>query len=211
MTRSRRGRCRAHRRGRRADRRGAPCATSTASSHAAHASSAPTLAARAVAARRGGTTRCSAVVNEVAKKIVSTRPSTPVAFRTSSDDAKASWAVVSASPRMPSRTVTVVMIDERMRVGHERGDDDHEREERDERLPGERDAAIDELDLEHALPHAPEEQSLQPSPQCGTRSCTSVLPVRTSVASLGQIGRYLAGAARSARSDSGVTVDAPGF
>ena len=35
-------------------------------------------------------TRCNAVVNELAKKIVSTRPSRPVACRTSSDDAKAS-------------------------------------------------------------------------------------------------------------------------
>ena len=35
-------------------------------------------------------TRCSAVVNEVAKKIVSTSPSTPVAVRMSSADANAS-------------------------------------------------------------------------------------------------------------------------
>ena len=52
-------------------------------------------------------------------------------------------------------------------LGHEGGDDDHQREERDERLPGERDAAIDELDLEHAFPHPPQEQSFQPSPQYG--------------------------------------------
>ena len=52
-------------------------------------------------------------------------------------------------------------------LGHEGGDDDHEREERDERLAGEGDAAIDELDLEHALPHPPEQQTLQPFPQYG--------------------------------------------
>jgi hypothetical protein len=54
--------------------------------------------------------------------------------------------------------------------GHEGGDDDHEREERDERLPRERDAAINELDLEHAFPHPPKEQPFQPSPQCGDTS-----------------------------------------
>ena len=41
----------------------------------------------------------------------------PVALRTSSDDAKASLAIASASPRRPSRAVTAVMIDERMRSG----------------------------------------------------------------------------------------------
>ena len=56
-------------------------------------------------------------MNEVAKKIVSTSPSSPVAFRMSSDDAKASLASASASPRMPSRAVTLVMIDDRMRSG----------------------------------------------------------------------------------------------
>ena len=56
------------------------------------------------------------------------------------------------------------MIDVRMSSGHEGGDDDHGREERDERLRGERDAAIDELDLEHALPHPPEQQPLEPGP-----------------------------------------------
>ena len=50
-------------------------------------------------------------------------------------------------------------------LGHERGDDDHQREERDERLSGQRDAAIDELDLEHALPHPPEQESLQTGPE----------------------------------------------
>ena len=52
-------------------------------------------------------------------------------------------------------------------LGREGGDDDHEREERDERLPGEGDAAIDELDLEHALPGTPQEQALQPTSQNG--------------------------------------------
>ena len=47
-------------------------------------------------------------------------------------------------------------------LGHEGGDDDHEREERDEGLPSERDAAVDELDLEHAFPHPTDEQPLQP-------------------------------------------------
>ena len=61
--------------------------------------------------------RCSAVVNEVAKKIVSTRPSTPVALRTSSEDANASRAIASASPRMPSLAVMVVRIADRMRWG----------------------------------------------------------------------------------------------
>jgi hypothetical protein len=51
--------------------------------------------------------------------------------------------------------------------GREGADDDHEREERDERLPRERDAAINELDLEHAFPHPPKEQPFQPSPKCG--------------------------------------------
>ena len=39
---------------------------------------------------------------------------------------------------------------------HERGDDDHEREEGHERLAGQRHAAVDELDFEHALPHLPQ-------------------------------------------------------
>ena len=106
-------------------------------------------------------------MNELAKKIVSRRPSRPVAFRMSSADAKAPLASSNASPRMPSRNVTALMIDERMRSGSEGGDDDHEREERDERLPREGDAAIDELDLEHALPDTPEEQALQPTSQNG--------------------------------------------
>jgi hypothetical protein len=49
-------------------------------------------------------------------------------------------------------------------LGHERGGDDHQREERDERLLGQRDAAIDELDLEHALPRPAQEQPLHPAP-----------------------------------------------
>ena len=61
--------------------------------------------------------RCRAVVNDVAKKIVSTRPSTPVAVRMSSDEANACRAVVSASPRMPNRAVTVTMIEARVRSG----------------------------------------------------------------------------------------------
>ena len=112
----RRARRRAHRRARRADRRGPPCTTAPAAGTPAHASRRPAPA-------RGGRrharryTRCSAVVNEVAKKIVSTRPSRPVAFRMSSADAKALLASSSASPRMPSRDVRAVMIDERMRSG----------------------------------------------------------------------------------------------
>ena len=50
-------------------------------------------------------------------------------------------------------------------VGHEGGHDHHERKERDKCLPCERHAAIHELDLEHAFPHTPEEQSFQPIPQ----------------------------------------------
>ena len=103
-------------------------------------------------------------MNEVAKKIVSTSPSTPVAVRMSSADAKASLVSRSASPRMPSRCVSVEMIDVADVLGDERGDDDHGREERDERLRREGDAAIDELDLEHALPHPPEQQALEPGP-----------------------------------------------
>ena len=49
-------------------------------------------------------------------------------------------------------------------LGREGGDDDHEREERDEGLPSERDAAVDELDLEQAFPHSPDEQPFQPCP-----------------------------------------------
>ena len=37
------------------------------------------------------------------------------------------------------------------RAWRERGHDDHERKERDERFAGQRDASIDELDLEHAV------------------------------------------------------------
>ena len=52
-------------------------------------------------------------------------------------------------------------------LGRKGGDDDHEREERDERLSGDRDAPIDELNLEHALPHTPQQQSFQSPPQYG--------------------------------------------
>ena len=44
------------------------------------------------------------------------------------------------------------------------GDHDNEGEERDECLPGQGDTAVDELDLEHALPNAPHQCSLEPLP-----------------------------------------------
>jgi hypothetical protein len=49
---------------------------------------------------------------------------------------------------------------------HERGYDDHQREERHEGLAGECHAAIDELGFEHALPHAPQQRLLGPSANC---------------------------------------------
>ena len=162
----RRARPRAHRGPRRPDRRGVPCTTRTASRQTSPASRRrlPVRGGRRQARRY---TRWSAVVNELAKKMVSTRPSRPVACRTSSDDAKAPLASVQrvAPDAQPERDGG----DERRTdaLGREGRDDDHQREERDERLPGERDAAIDELDLEHALPHPPEEQALQPSSQNG--------------------------------------------
>ena len=52
--------------------------------------------------------------------------------------------------------------------GHEGGDHDDEREERHEGLRRQGDAAVDELDLEHAFPDAPQERCVQPGPQgCG--------------------------------------------
>ena len=112
-------------------------------------------------------TRCSAVVNEVAKKIVSTQ----------TEQAGRLPDVVRRREGFPGQRERVSPDAESGRdggddrrtdaLGHEGGDDDHQREERDERLPGERDAAIDELDLEHALPHPPQEQPLQPRPQYG--------------------------------------------
>ena len=86
-----------------------------------------------------------------------------MAFRTSSDEVNACLVVAERVTPYTEPAVTVVKIDSRMLSRHEGGDHDHEREERDECLPGECDAAIDELDLEHALPHPPEEQALQPS------------------------------------------------
>lgn len=56
------------------------------------------------AARRHAcrSTRWIAVVNELAKKNVSTRPMMPVARRTSSADEKAPLAVSNAAPPMPN-------------------------------------------------------------------------------------------------------------
>ena len=59
-------------------------------------------------------------MNELAKKMVSTRPRIPVALRMSSAEANASFAVTSASPSIPSLCVRVVKIESRMRWGHER-------------------------------------------------------------------------------------------
>ena len=116
---------------------------------------APTAPARGGRRHARRYTRCSAVVNELAKKIVSTQTEhARFALGRHPTDANASLASTSASPRMPSRAVSVVMIDERMRSGTKAATTITRREERDERLSGERDAAIDELDLEHAFPHA---------------------------------------------------------
>ena len=107
-------------------------------------------------------TRWSAVVNELAKKNVSTRPRMPVALRMSSAEANASFAVTSACTLDPE-PVCHGREDRRANaLWCERGDDDHQREERDERLAGQRDAAIDEFDLEHAVPHPPEQGPLGP-------------------------------------------------
>ncbi len=62
-------------------------------------------------------TRWSAVVNELAKNNVSTRPRMPVALRMSSAEANASFAVTSAAPPIPSRCVRVEKIDVRTRCG----------------------------------------------------------------------------------------------
>src|SRR5437763_7028987 len=47
--------------------------------------------------------------------------------------------------------------------GHERGDDDDEREERDERLARQGDAAVDELRFEHPIPYFPQQRLLSPA------------------------------------------------
>jgi len=47
--------------------------------------------------------------------------------------------------------------------GHERGDDDEEREERDERLARQGDAAVDELRFEHPIPYFPQQRLLSPA------------------------------------------------
>ena len=52
-------------------------------------------------------------MNELAKKMVSTRPRIPVALRMSSAEANASFAVTSASPSIPSLCVSVVKIESR--------------------------------------------------------------------------------------------------
>ena len=106
-------------------------------------------------------TRCTAVVNELAKKIVSTRPSNPVALRTSSADANASLAVVERVTPYAESAVNGGEDRGANAGGAERGDDDHQREERHERLAGEGDAAIDELDLEQPFPHTPEQHPLR--------------------------------------------------
>ena len=62
-------------------------------------------------------TRWSAVVKELAKNNVSTRPRMPVALRMSSAEAKASFAVASAAPPIPSRCVRVEKIEVRTRCG----------------------------------------------------------------------------------------------
>ena len=73
----------------------------------------------------------------------------------------------SVSPRRPSRNVRAVRMDDRSSLGQERRDDDHHREERDEGLPGQRDAAVEELDLQQALPHPPDQESFQPGSLSG--------------------------------------------
>ena len=56
-------------------------------------------------------------MNEVAKKIVSSRPMKLVASRTSSDEAKAVCASVNASPSKPKRFVRVLRIESRTPSG----------------------------------------------------------------------------------------------
>ena len=66
-------------------------------------------------------TRCNDVVKELAKKIVSTSPNSPVARRTSSDDAKDPWTSDKASPCRPSLAASAVMIEVRVRRRTRRG------------------------------------------------------------------------------------------
>ena len=139
---------------------------SMTTSHAGPRVYAPTFApgGRRHARRK---TRCNAVVNELAKKIVNTSPSNPVAFLTSSDVANASLAVVE---RVAADTEAVGEGGEDRRADalrDEGGDHDDEGEERDERLPGERDAAVDELDLEHPFPDSPHQPLLEPLTAAG--------------------------------------------
>src|SRR6266487_3634197 len=47
--------------------------------------------------------------------------------------------------------------------GREGGDDDDEREERDERLACQGDAAVDELRFEHPIPYFPQQRLLSPA------------------------------------------------
>ena len=50
-------------------------------------------------------------------------------------------------------------------LGQKCGDHDHQREKRDECFSGQRHTAIDELDLQHSLPHIPYERAFQPGLQ----------------------------------------------
>ena len=111
--------------------------------------------------------RCNAVVNEMAKKIVSTSPRKLVACRTSSAEANASLARVSASPRTPNMTVTLVTTAARAPGGRYAATTIRSGKKAAKPLPAERDAAIDELDLEHAFPHTPKQRLLQPIPKAG--------------------------------------------
>src|SRR6185437_14831534 len=56
--------------------------------------------------------------------------------------------------------------------GHEGGDDDDEREKRDERLTGQGDTAVDELCLEHPVPYFPQQRLLSQPRMAWTRPRT---------------------------------------
>ena len=68
---------------------------------------------------------------------------------------------------MPSRAVTVVMIDERMRSGAKAAMTITSVKNGTNAFPATADAPIDELNLKHALPLTPQEQSFQSRPQYG--------------------------------------------
>ena len=59
------------------------------------------------------------------------------------------------------------MIEERMPSGMKAATTITSGKKETNAFPAERDAAIDELDLEHALPHAPQEHVLHASPHAG--------------------------------------------